>query len=176
MTWKLVICKDSPNYLVLFYKIISGLTLAETEGYLTPADSHTRKNHSFKFKHLRANCDSYIYQILDMIAIFQICVLYQKTNLLISQFRLCFRGMTVFKISSDMMLILKMLYCCCMNLCVPSWGSGQELRLTLPPEKSNIFFSMQGFFSLLIKDLYVGGLFWACPILRKFLPAPMYEL
>ena len=45
--------------LVLFYKIINGLASVETEDILTPADSRTRKNHSFKFKHLKANCDSY---------------------------------------------------------------------------------------------------------------------
>ena len=45
--------------LVLFYKIINGLASVETEDILTPADSRTRKNHSFKFKHLQANCDSY---------------------------------------------------------------------------------------------------------------------
>ena len=44
--------------LVLFYKIINGLASVETEDILTPADSRTRKNHSFKFKHLQANCDS----------------------------------------------------------------------------------------------------------------------
>ena len=47
--------------LVLFYKIINGLASVETEDILTPADSRTRKNHSFKFKHLQANCDSYRY-------------------------------------------------------------------------------------------------------------------
>ena len=41
--------------LVLFYKIINGLASVETEDILTPADSRTRKNHSFKFKHLQAN-------------------------------------------------------------------------------------------------------------------------
>ena len=30
-----------------------------TSSRLTPADSRTRKNHNFKFKHLQANCDSY---------------------------------------------------------------------------------------------------------------------
>ena len=47
--------------LVFFYKIINGLPSIETEGILTPADSHTRKNHSFKFKHLQANCASYLF-------------------------------------------------------------------------------------------------------------------
>ena len=47
--------------LVLFYKIINRLASVETEDTLTPADSRTRKNHSFKFKHLQANCDSYRY-------------------------------------------------------------------------------------------------------------------
>ena len=36
-----------------------GLASVETEDIFTPADSRTRKNHSFKFKHLQANCDSY---------------------------------------------------------------------------------------------------------------------
>ena len=45
--------------LVLFYKIINRLASVETEDMLTPADSRTRNNHSFKFKHLQANCDSY---------------------------------------------------------------------------------------------------------------------
>ena len=39
---------------VLFYKIINGLASVEAEDILTPADSRTRKNHSFKFKHLQA--------------------------------------------------------------------------------------------------------------------------
>ena len=43
---------------VLFYKIINGLASVETEDILTPADSRSRKNHSIKFKHLQANCDS----------------------------------------------------------------------------------------------------------------------
>ena len=47
------------QHLVLFYKIINGLASVETEDILTPADSRTRKNHSFKFKHLQANCDSH---------------------------------------------------------------------------------------------------------------------
>ena len=34
--------------LVLFYKIINGLASVETEDILMPADSRTRKNHSFK--------------------------------------------------------------------------------------------------------------------------------
>ena len=41
--------------------IINGLASVETEDILTPADSRTRKNHSFKFKYLQANCDSYRY-------------------------------------------------------------------------------------------------------------------
>ena len=46
---------------VRFYKIMYGLASVETEDILTPADSRTRKNQSFKFKHLQANCDSYRY-------------------------------------------------------------------------------------------------------------------
>ena len=48
--------------LVLFYKIINGLASVDTEDIFTPADSRTRKNPSFKFKHLQANCDSYRYR------------------------------------------------------------------------------------------------------------------
>ena len=51
--------QDQPHHqrLVLFYKIINGLASVETKDILTPADSRTRKNHSFKY--LKANCDSY---------------------------------------------------------------------------------------------------------------------
>ena len=49
--------------LLLFYKIINGLASVETEDILTPADSRTRKNRSFKFKHLQANCDSYRFSL-----------------------------------------------------------------------------------------------------------------
>ena len=49
--------------LVLFYKIINGLASVEKEDILTPADSRTRKNHSFKFKHLQSNCDSYRFSL-----------------------------------------------------------------------------------------------------------------
>ena len=51
--------------LVLFYKIINGLTSVEAEDILTPADSRTRKNHSFIFKHLQTNCDSYRYSFFS---------------------------------------------------------------------------------------------------------------
>ena len=51
--------------LVLFYKIINGLASVETEEILTPADSRTRKNHSFKFKRLQANCDLYRYSFFS---------------------------------------------------------------------------------------------------------------
>ena len=53
------IIKRQDQRLVLFYKIINRLASVETEDILTPADSRTRKNYSFKFKHLQANCDSY---------------------------------------------------------------------------------------------------------------------
>ena len=53
--------RQDQRRLVLFFKIINGLASVETEDILTPADSRTRKNHSFKFKHLQANCDSYRY-------------------------------------------------------------------------------------------------------------------
>ena len=45
---------------IFFFKIIN-IASVETEDILTPADSRTRRNHSFKFKHLQANCDSYRY-------------------------------------------------------------------------------------------------------------------
>ena len=51
-------CSLDYQRLVLFYKIINGLASVETEDILTPGDSRTRKNHSFKFKLPKANCDS----------------------------------------------------------------------------------------------------------------------
>ena len=57
--WQSLDGRRQDQRLVLFYKIINGLASVETEDILTPADSHTRKNHSFKYKHLQANCDSY---------------------------------------------------------------------------------------------------------------------
>ena len=59
--WQSLDSRRQDQRLVLFYKIINGLASVETEDILTPADSRTRKNHSFKFKHLQANCDSYRY-------------------------------------------------------------------------------------------------------------------
>ena len=57
--WQSLDSRRQDQRLVLFYKIINGLASVETEDIITPADSRTRKNHSFKFKHLQANCDSY---------------------------------------------------------------------------------------------------------------------
>ena len=57
--WQSLDGRRQDQRLVLFYKIINGLASVETEDILTPADSRTRKNHSFK--HLQANCDSYRY-------------------------------------------------------------------------------------------------------------------
>ena len=57
--WQSLDGRRQDQSLVLFYKIINGLALVETEDILTPADSRTRKNHNFKLKHLQANCDSY---------------------------------------------------------------------------------------------------------------------
>ena len=57
--WQSLDSRRQDQRLVLFYKIINGLASVETEDILTPADFRTRKNHSFKFKHLQANCDSY---------------------------------------------------------------------------------------------------------------------
>ena len=59
--WQSLDSRRQDQRLVLFYKIINGLASVEMEDILTPADSRTRKNHSFKFKHLQANCDSYRY-------------------------------------------------------------------------------------------------------------------
>ena len=59
--WQSLDGRRQDQRLVLFYKIINELASIETEDILTPADSGTRKNHSFKFKHLQANCDSYRY-------------------------------------------------------------------------------------------------------------------
>ena len=57
--WQSLDGRRQDQRLVLFYKIINGLASVETEDFLTPADSRTRKNHSYKLKHLWANCDSY---------------------------------------------------------------------------------------------------------------------
>ena len=57
--WQSLDGRRKGQRLVLFYKIIIRLAWLETEDILTPADFRTRKNHSFKFKHLQANCDSY---------------------------------------------------------------------------------------------------------------------
>ena len=59
--WQSLDGRRQDQRLVLFFKIINGLASVETEDILTPADSRTRKNHLFKFKHLQANCDSYRY-------------------------------------------------------------------------------------------------------------------
>ena len=59
--WQSLDGRRQDQRLVLFFKIINGLASVESEDILTPADSRTRKNHSFKFKHLQANCDSYRY-------------------------------------------------------------------------------------------------------------------
>ena len=61
--WQSLDGRRQDQRLVLFYKIISGLASVETEDIFTPSDSRTRKNHSFKFKHLQANCDSYRFSI-----------------------------------------------------------------------------------------------------------------
>ena len=59
LDWQSLDGRRQDQRLVLFYKIINGLASVETMDILTPANSSTRKNHSFKFKHLQANCDSY---------------------------------------------------------------------------------------------------------------------
>ncbi len=45
--------------LALFYKIVHGDVAVPTEGLLIKADTRTRSQHSYKFRHLRANIDSY---------------------------------------------------------------------------------------------------------------------
>ena len=47
--WQSLDGRRQDQRLVLFFKIINGLASVETEDILTPADSRTRKNHSFKF-------------------------------------------------------------------------------------------------------------------------------
>ena len=61
--WQSLDGRRQDKRLVLFYKIINELASVETEDILTPADSRTRKNHRFKFKHLQANCDSYRFSL-----------------------------------------------------------------------------------------------------------------
>ena len=56
--WQSLDGRRQDQRLVLFCKIIE-LASVETEDILTPADFRIKKNHSFKFKHLHANCDSY---------------------------------------------------------------------------------------------------------------------
>ena len=50
--WQSLDSRRQDQLLVLFNKIINGLASVETGDILTPAYSCTRKNHSFKFKHL----------------------------------------------------------------------------------------------------------------------------
>ena len=57
--WQSLYCRRQDQRPVCFCKIMNGLASVETEDILTPADSRTRKNQSFKLKHLQANCDSY---------------------------------------------------------------------------------------------------------------------
>ena len=45
------------NCKMTFCKIINGLESVETEDILKPDGPRTRKNHTFKFKHIQANCD-----------------------------------------------------------------------------------------------------------------------
>ena len=61
LSWQSLDSQRQDQCLVFFYKIMNGLASAETEDILTPADSRARKNHSFKFKHLQGNYDSYRY-------------------------------------------------------------------------------------------------------------------
>ena len=63
--WQSLDSQRQDQRLVFFYKIINGLASVETEDILMPANSRTRKNHSFKFKHLQANCDSYRYSFFS---------------------------------------------------------------------------------------------------------------
>ena len=54
--WQSLDGRRQDQRLVLFYKIINGLVSVETEDILTSADSHTRKNHSFKFNLINHLC------------------------------------------------------------------------------------------------------------------------
>ena len=56
LCWQSLDGRRQDQRLVLFLQIINGLASVETEDILTPADSRTRKNHSFNFIHLQANC------------------------------------------------------------------------------------------------------------------------
>ena len=56
--WQSLDGRRQDQRLVLFYKIIHGLVSVETEDILTPANSRTRKNHSFKFEHQQTKCNS----------------------------------------------------------------------------------------------------------------------
>ena len=59
--WQLLHEIKENQRLVLFYKIINGLTSVDTKGILLPADSHTRANPKYKFKHLQvqSNCEAF---------------------------------------------------------------------------------------------------------------------
>ena len=59
--WQALDGRPQDQRLVLFYKIINGLASVDTEDILTPTGPRTKKNHSIKFKHLQANCDSHRY-------------------------------------------------------------------------------------------------------------------
>ena len=59
LCWQSFDSRRQDQRLVLFCKISNELALVETEDIFKQAESHTSKNHSFKFKHLQANCDSY---------------------------------------------------------------------------------------------------------------------
>ena len=59
--WQSLDSQRQDQHLVLFYKNINGLASVETEDILKAADSRTRKNYSFNFKYLKANCDTYRY-------------------------------------------------------------------------------------------------------------------
>ena len=60
MGWQSLDSRRQDQPLVHFTKLLTTRS-SETEDILMPADSRTRKNHSFKFKDLQANCDSYRY-------------------------------------------------------------------------------------------------------------------
>ena len=57
--WQSLDSRRPDQRLVLFYKLVIDSRQLKRRTSSRQLDSCTRKNHSFKFKHLQANCDSY---------------------------------------------------------------------------------------------------------------------
>ena len=51
--WSTLEERRQEQRLVLFDKIIHGISDVQTEGILAPADSRTRSNHRYKYGHIR---------------------------------------------------------------------------------------------------------------------------